>query len=61
MTKIKEQRELLKMTQADVAIACGVSLNVFQLWEKGVGKPNKKNRPKVIRVLQLPEDYFEED
>lgn len=61
MTKIKEQRELLKMTQSDVALACKVSLNVYQIWEKGVGKPNKKNRPKVIEVLQLPEDYFEED
>lgn len=61
MTKLKEQRELLKLTQTDVAIRCNVSLYAYQLWERGAGKPKEQTRPTVIEVLQLPEDYFEED
>ena len=59
MTKIREQREFLKLSQTATAFACGVSLCTYQLWERGVGKPNDKNRAKVIEVLELPEDYFE--
>ena len=60
MTKIREQREFLKLTQSKVAILCGVSLYAYQQWETGVGKPNEKNRVKVIAVLELPEDYFKD-
>lgn len=60
MNLMKQRRIEMKMTQIEAAIACGVSLAGYIMWEKGVGKPAKERREKVIEVMGLPEDYFEE-
>jgi transcriptional regulator with XRE-family HTH domain len=60
MNLMKQKRTEMKMTQIEAAIACGVSLAGYIMWEKGVGKPAKERREKVIEVMGLPEDYFEE-
>jgi transcriptional regulator with XRE-family HTH domain len=60
MTLMKQKRQELKMTQIDVAIACGVSLAGYLVWERGGGKPAKEKQALVIQVLGLPANYFEE-
>ena len=51
MKNLKELRFSKKMTQTDVALACGVSLTAYQLWEKGVNKPNDENRKKLEKLF----------
>ena len=58
MTKMREQRECLELTQTDIALYCGVSLFAYQQWERGVSKPKAASRLKVIEILKLPENYF---
>jgi transcriptional regulator with XRE-family HTH domain len=60
MTQLRQKREELNLTQIEAAMRCGVSLYSYQLWEKGAGKPACKRQAKVIEVMGLPEDYFEE-
>jgi len=55
MTKLREVRENLELTQVDVAIAVGVSLASYRMWEKGVTKPTDENRIKLEVVLGLKE------
>jgi len=48
---IKELRKKQGMTQVDVAIKVGVSVNAYQLWERGAMKPNPENKKKLEQVL----------
>ena len=52
---MKEQRLKLNLTQTDVALAVGVSLTTYQLWEKGVTTPTPENLKKLNEVLGLKE------
>ena len=49
--KLKEQRIKKGMTQIDAAIAIGVSLSSYRMWELGVTKPNETNMQKLIEVF----------
>jgi DNA-binding XRE family transcriptional regulator len=55
MNKLKENRLKLKLTQTDMAKAVGVSLNTYQLWEKGVSTPKPENEQKLKEVLGVKE------
>lgn len=48
---VKEQRIKKGMTQIDAAIAIGVSLSSYRMWELGVTKPNDTNMQKLIEVF----------
>ena len=48
---MKEKRIALNLTQVDVALAVGVSLTTYQLWERGVTKPSPENTKKLEKVL----------
>lgn len=48
---LKEQRIKKGMTQIDAAIAIGVSLSSYRMWELGVTKPNDTNMQKLIEVF----------
>jgi len=48
---LKEQRIKKGMTQIDAAIAIGVSLSSYRMWELGVTKPNETNMQKLIEVF----------
>jgi len=50
---IKEQREAKGMTQIDVAVAVGVSLTSYRMWERGASKPNEENEAKLKQVLGI--------
>jgi DNA-binding XRE family transcriptional regulator len=54
-TKIEEARKKLGLTQFQAAALCGVSLNAYIKWEKGVSKPNETNKEKVKDILKLKE------
>ena len=41
------------MTQVEVAVAVGVSLVTYQLWEKGAMNPTEKNLAKLKEVLKI--------
>ena len=53
VTKIKELRLAKGMTQTDVAMAVGVSLTAYRLWEIGAMKPSPENLVKLAQVLGL--------
>lgn len=44
-------RKIAGLTQVEVAVKVGVSLTSYQLWEKGVSKPNEENLKKLKDVL----------
>lgn len=52
----KEKRNALGMTQTEVAVAVGVSLTSYQLWERGASYPNEENQIKLFEVLNIKGD-----
>ena len=53
--EIKKLRIKLKLTQADLAKLCGVSLNTMRNWESEVTTPNEENMIKLKEVLKVVE------
>ena len=53
---IKFLRKQLKMTQADLAKACKVSLTSVRLWESEVTTPTDENYEQLRRVLKADEN-----
>jgi len=51
MENLKELREAKGMTQVQAAIAVGVSVAAYRLWESGGGKPNRENYEKLLEVF----------
>ena len=51
MKTLKQLRKEKGMTQTEVAVAVGVSLTSYQLWERGAMKPNPENKKKLDKVL----------
>lgn len=52
---LKNERKKMGYTQIDVAIKVGVSLVSYQMWEKGVSKPNEENKKKLFNILKIEE------
>ena len=50
---LREKREALKLTQTDVAVAVGVSVMAYQMWERGASEPKPENLRKLKEVLGL--------
>lgn len=51
---IKERRKALRLTQIDMAKACGVSLSAYRMWEYGM-PPTEENRRILEGVLRNAE------
>jgi transcriptional regulator with XRE-family HTH domain len=51
--KIRAAREALGLTQIDVALAAGVSINSVRLWESGGVRPTGENERKLREALRL--------
>jgi len=51
MKTLKDLREDAKMTQVEVAVAVGVSLGAYRLWESRAGKPRDGNLNVLAKVL----------
>jgi transcriptional regulator with XRE-family HTH domain len=52
---LKKRRNELKLSQTAVAVAVGVSLTTYQLWERGATTPRPENLVKLKRALQFDE------
>ena len=52
-SKLKEYRLSNGMTQTDIAIAVGVSLTAYQLWERGAATPTPENLQRLLEVLKI--------
>ena len=49
--EMKKRRKELGLTQIEVAIAVGVSVPAYRLWEAGGTKPNPENEVRLLEVL----------
>ena len=50
--ELKEIRKKYNVTQFDMAKACGVSLNAYVMWERGIATPSDENRAKLNDVIE---------
>ena len=54
--RLRKRRDLLQLTQADAARACGVSVNAYTQWERGVAFPHMRNIKSVSEFLGIELD-----
>ena len=52
MDDLKKAREKKGLTQTEVAIAVGVSVEAYRRWENGGGGANEENLKKLKEVLK---------
>ena len=52
-TIIKQRRQELGKSQVSVAVACGVSLSAYRMWEAGCNKPIPEHKERLIKTLGL--------
>ena len=52
MDDLKQEREKKGLTQTEVAIAVGVSVEAYRRWENGGGGANEENLKKLKEVLK---------
>lgn len=50
---LRTRRQELGLTQIEVAVAVGVSVGGYRLWEAGGMKPTPDNEAKLREVLKL--------
>ncbi len=50
---IRERRNELGLTQAQVAVYVGVSLTGYQNWERGLSTPNAEHMAKLKEILKI--------
>ena len=58
--KIKEYRELNKMTQKDIADQLGITYQAYSAWERGVKQPSREKVQQLEQILNVPKGYFTE-
>jgi transcriptional regulator with XRE-family HTH domain len=52
---MKERRTRLGFTQIEVAIAVGVSMHSYQMWERGANNPSPENQDKLDAFFEEKE------
>lgn len=57
ISTVKERRERLKITQADLAEMAGVSLATVKDIERGKGNPSLRTLEKILSVLGLEMNF----
>lgn len=55
-----EARLSARMTQTEVADACGISRSAYQKYEYGQRTPRKGKRDELLKLLSLRQPAFEE-
>jgi transcriptional regulator with XRE-family HTH domain len=48
-----------QMTQTDISRKLRVPQTTYSSWERGLTTPPPKHQKKLIKLLNLPKDYFE--
>lgn len=56
--KLKELRELHKLSQAKLAKEIGVSQSTVGMWENGTNHPEHKTLLKIAEYFNVPLDYL---
>ena len=59
LEKLKEKRESLGLTQADMARGLKISIFTYQTWERGVSMPNSENKEKLKDFIAKQEESKE--
>lgn len=58
---IKDARLKKGLSQGQCATHCGVSINAFQMWERGYSKPKDENKTRLCELLNIEIDWSKED
>ena len=58
--KLKELRLSLDLNKRDMSLKCGLHHNKFSVWENYSYCPNAKSLNKIIKALQLSDDFFDD-
>lgn len=59
--RVKEYREKMGLTQAQLADKLNVDRSVISIWERGKGTPCKKHRAMLCAILQCTEQELMSD
>lgn len=59
--RVKEYREKMGLTQAQLADKLNVDRSVISIWERGKGTPCKKHRAMLCVILQCTEQELMSD
>ena len=59
--RLKEARELCKMTQRELAILCDTDEAIIRSYEKGRRAPGKNMMLRLFDALKTPPDFFFQD
>ena len=59
--RLRERRQKMMFTQADMARSLGVSRASYFNWERNKTQPNQKNLERLSQILEVDQDYFEKD
>lgn len=59
--RVKEYREKMGLTQAQLADKLNVDRSVISIWERGKGTPCKKHRTMLCAILQCTEQELMSD
>ena len=56
--KIKEYRELNKMTQKDIADQLGITYQAYSAWERGIKQPSREKIKLLEKALLIKKLYL---
>ncbi|MBG9984136.1 helix-turn-helix transcriptional regulator [Aerococcaceae bacterium DSM 111022] len=59
--RLKQIREAMSLTQADLARQLGISRTSYHNWEQGKTKPNQTNLNKLATIFDVEINYFEKE
>ena len=59
--RLKEARELCKLTQRELAILCDTDEAIIRSYEKGRRAPSKSMMLRLFDALKTPPDFFFQD
>jgi len=59
--RLKEAREINKLTQKELAIMCDTDESIIRSYEKGRRSPSKNMMLRLFDALKTPPDFFFQD
>ena len=59
--RLKEAREIRKLTQRELAIMCDTDEAIIRSYEKGRRAPSKSMMLRLFNALKTPPDFFFQD
>ena len=56
--RIKKLRLLTGLSQTEFGEKIGISQTTISMWEKNKSQPSERSLQKMVRVFELPSDFF---